>query len=75
MPDCLACGADGDLARAPDCCAGTMSRQLADSCTVLIKNLKLGDAERIKDFACRKVMAKFAFALPLCPRSPARTAL
>ena len=34
-----------------------MSRQLADSCTVLIKNLKVGDAERVKDFACRKVRA------------------
>jgi len=30
------------------------SRQLAENCTVLIKNLKVGDADKVKHFVCHK---------------------
>jgi hypothetical protein len=30
------------------------SRQLAENCTVLIKNLKVGDSDKVKHFVCRK---------------------
>lgn len=48
------------------------SRQLADNCTVLIKNLKVGDSDKVKHFVCRKTKnLSGEIALSLAKISPA----